>query len=123
MRITDGSGMPKIVREDGKVESIEITGSISTSEITVTNEFEITDELIEKVARQICTNLGVDPETEVCWGYGDDMTPAEWQENVGDAGGFIPDIALQGPRWRLYRPKAALEIASHHAVAVAMGSS
>lgn len=67
---------------------------------------------IEAVARAICRNLGIDPDERVSYGVGEDMTPAERAE----LGSFTPDIALFGPRWRLYRAQAALAIATRDAL-------
>lgn len=71
-----------------------------------------THDNIEPVARAICRNLGFDPDERVSFGVGEDMTPAERAEQ----GSFTPDIALFGPRWRLYRAQAALAIASRDAL-------
>lgn len=71
---------------------------------------------IEAVAKAICRNLGLDPDEHVSFGVGEDMTPAERAERLSD---FTPDIALFGPRWRLWRGRAAEAIATRDAVASA----
>lgn len=77
----------------------------------------MTDDQIELVARAICVNLGLDPDSTVGSGFGDDMTPAEWDEYVsGPGAGFIPDIMLFLPLWCKYRRNAALAIATQDAL-------
>lgn len=66
---------------------------------------------VEFLAKQICLNLGLDPNVTVAAGYGDDMTPGE----KGDQQ-FYPDILNYVPRWRLYRAKAAEALAAHVAI-------
>ena len=68
---------------------------------------------IERVARRICENLGLDPDTRVQHAYGDTMTPAEYEREVG---GSIPMIALYSQRWMLYRGSAAHAIATQSAL-------
>ena len=75
------------------------------------------DTKIERVARSICTSMGLDPDEMIEHGYGDDMTPAEWREATGGNGSmFVPAIALQSPRWRLLRDRAVMAIAMHEAM-------
>ena len=73
----------------------------------------MTNEEIEKVARAICVELGIDPEEQVGHGFGANFTPADWAEHKSDT---IPAIALYSPQWALYRGQAALAIASAKAV-------
>lgn len=73
----------------------------------------MTDEKIERVARAICANLGLDPEEIVRHGYGEPMTPAEFRK---EAGNTIPMVALHSPRWCIYRALAAEAMAVQKAL-------
>lgn len=68
---------------------------------------------LERVARRICSGLGLDPDSHVGCGYGDDRTPQEW---AADTSGSIPAVMLYMPRWRLYRGRAAEAIATKMAL-------
>jgi hypothetical protein len=77
----------------------------------------MTDEEIERVARLICTNLGLDPDESVGGGVYDCDTPAERAARNTD---FVPDVYCFHQRWRTYRWKAAEAIAI--AAAIRKGS-
>lgn len=77
------------------------------------------DATIEKVARSICANLGIDPDEQVGHGYGGDFTPREWADHNSN---MIPAIGLLSPRWRLFRGQAAMAIATSMAVTEAQSS-
>lgn len=66
-----------------------------------------TDENIEKVARAICKNLGLDPEHQLYTGAFSIMTPKEKIEN----GPSVHDVAWQVLRWQTFRATAAEAIA------------
>lgn len=68
---------------------------------------------IERVARAICTNQGLDPDETVSHGYGADFTTGEWAERGSNC---VPASGHYSPRWRLYRAKATEAIAIHRAL-------
>jgi hypothetical protein len=53
----------------------------------VVSRCPMTDEQVERVAREWCRLAGVDPDTLV--GHGADA----------DARGFVPDVWMHSPRW------------------------
>ena len=71
------------------------------------------DARIEAVARQICANLGLDPDERVGGDASADYTPGE---HAARADTFVPDVYVYYPRWRLYRGKAAEAIATQGAL-------
>ena len=73
----------------------------------------MSDEEIESVARNLCKSLGLDPDKRALHGYGDTMTPAEYDREVGDA---VPMIALYSPRWMIFRGDAARALAARAAL-------
>lgn len=63
---------------------------------------------IERVARSMCSALGLDPEERVTVGHPDVETPAE----LAARGPAVYDVALIVARWQTYRGKAAEAIAA-----------
>lgn len=84
------------------------TGFIKDGERIAPEDALDRDHEIERVARGICHHLGLDPEEPVSHAYGETMTPAEYEREVG---GSIPMIALYSQRWMLYRRSAAHALA------------
>lgn len=75
--------------------------------------FESAGSRIERVARQICVNLGLDPdETVGTDAFGCD-TPWERATRESDV---MPMVFLQVPRWRTYSWKASEAIATQKAL-------
>jgi hypothetical protein len=73
------------------------------------------EDRIERVAKAICVNLGLNPDDSVPCGVGDDFTPAEWIDYRSKSDS-IPMVMLYLPRWRLYRGHAATQIAARAAL-------
>jgi hypothetical protein len=60
---------------------------------------------IELAARQLCIEDGDEPDNEVVFLMGDDLTAEELDDMPLGLFGTI--VETMGPMWRLYRPKAA----------------
>ena len=73
----------------------------------------MSDEEIESVARNFCEALGLDPDKRVLHGYGDTMTPSEYEREVGEV---VPMVALYSPRWMIFRGDAARALAARAAL-------
>lgn len=77
------------------------------------------DDEINRIARAICENLGLDPDEKVEIAYGRRMTPQEMHETgLERPGSSSPykDMLFRGARWETYRPQAALAIATRRAL-------
>jgi hypothetical protein len=64
---------------------------------------------IDEIAKQICTNLGFDPDEEVGGSIRDTLTPLELHQNERDAYTVVA-------RWQFYRHEAALALAIHQSL-------
>jgi hypothetical protein len=69
-----------------------------------------TNDEIEAKARALCADDGLDPGQNVTYAYGDDFTIQEWEYR------WTSNTAISGqpvvsPMWRLYRARAAVELA------------
>jgi hypothetical protein len=72
----------------------------------------IEDGYLERVCRQMCAELGEDPEESVPGDPGAGLTSREIPENCP---GIMPAMMVYWPRWRTYRDAASKLIAFHRA--------
>lgn len=80
------------------------------------------NDLIERVARAMCVNLGLDPDEVVDAAIVAVRTPIERREIFkGDQRAYLPDILLSAPRWRAYCGQASEAIAARLAVDAVLG--
>ena len=61
---------------------------------------------LEKLAREHCIALGLDPDEKVSAGATQIRTDEENERDFPD--GFVPDVALVVPRWHIYRNEVNL---------------